>query len=548
VNGPRAHADIAAGAEASASGAEATAEITRREVREELREYARRQERRRHLLPRAVLVGAIAGLLAVLFRRTLEWGESASGRLIGFAHHLGGWGVLLPIAVGALGAGIAVWLVRRYAPEASGSGIPHVKAVLHHLHGLRWRRVLPVKFASGAVGIGAGLALGREGPTVQMGAAVGQMVAGWVRGSPRERQTLIAAGAGAGLAAAFNAPLAGVIFVLEELRRDFAPGTLTAAFVASVTADVITRLLLGQLAVFHTAPIAVPPLAALPLFAALGLICGLGGVIFNRSLLGSLRLMDLWRERPFALGASVGALVGAVAWFAPSAVGGGNALVERMIAGTLTLGVLLPLLLLRFGLTMASYGSGAAGGIFAPLLVIGAQTGLLFALCAMRLLPLPAVHATAFAVVGMAAFFAAIVRAPLTGIVLIVEMTESYALMLPLIVTCFLAYLTAEALRDEPIYEALLERELSRTAARPELETATLVDDLLVAETSFASGRSVAELGLAPGLLIVSIARGARVEVPLRDTVLMPGDRLTVAVAPQAAGELHVLRRRLEGS
>lgn len=498
------------------------------------------------MLPRAVLVGGLAGLVAVLFRRTLEWAEAARGHLIGSAHHFGKWGVLVPIAVGALGGGIAVWLVRRFAPEASGSGIPHVKAVLHHLHGLRWRRILPVKFASGAVGIGAGLALGREGPTVQMGGAIGQMVAGWVRSSPRERQTLIAAGAGAGLAAAFNAPLAGVIFVLEELRRDFAAGTLTAAFVASVTADVITRLLLGQLAVFHIVSPVVPPLRALPLFVALGLISGLGGVLFNRSLLGSLRLMDHWRQRPFLLGAGVGAAVGAVAWFAPSAVGGGNALVERTLAGTVTLGVLLPLLVLRFGLTMVSYGSGAAGGIFAPLLVIGAQTGVLFALCAMRLLPMAGLQPTAFAVVGMAAFFAAIVRAPLTGIVLIVEMTESYALMLPLIVTCFLAYLTAEALRDEPIYEALLERELLRTAARPELETATLVDDLLVEETSFADGRSVRELGLAPGLLIVSITRGAEVQVPLPDTVLTPGDRLTVAVAPQAAGDLRLLRQHLQ--
>jgi len=538
VDGPR---------EAS-PGNDSGARITPREVREELREYAQRQERRRHLLPRAVLVGAVAGLVAVLFRRTLDWGDATRDHLIAAAHRFGGWGVLLTIAAGALGTAVAVWLVRRFAPEASGSGIPHVKAVLHHLHGLRWRRILPVKFASGALGIGAGLALGREGPTVQMGGAIGQMVAGWVRSNPRERQTLIAAGAGAGLAAAFNAPLAGVIFVLEELRRDFAPGTLTAAFVASVTADVITRLLLGQLAVLQMVPPLVPPLTALPLFAVLGLLCGLGGVLFNRSLLGSLRLMDVWRGRPFLLGGAVGAVVGALAWFAPTALGGGNALLERTLAGNLTLGVVLPLLLLRFGLTMLSYGSGAAGGIFGPLLVVGAQAGLLFALGALRLLPAAAMQPTAFAVVGMAAFFAAIVRAPLTGIVLIVEMTDSYALMLPLIVTCFLAYLTAEALRDEPIYEALLERELLRTADRPELETATLVDDLFVDETSFASGRSVRELALAPGLLIVSIARGAEVQVPLPDTVLEPGDRLTVAVAPQAAGELRVLRGHLAPS
>src|SRR5262249_54739057 len=155
-------------------------------------------------------------------------------------------GLGLVLALCGLAAGVALWLVRRFAPETAGSGIPHIKAVLHRQRGMKWKRVLLVKYASGTLGLSAGLALGREGPTVQMGGAVGQMVSRWFHARPRERHTLVAAGAGAGLAAAFNAPLAGVIFVLEELRRDFAPGALTAAFIASVSADVIARFLLGQ--------------------------------------------------------------------------------------------------------------------------------------------------------------------------------------------------------------------------------------------------------------------------------------------------------------
>src|SRR5262249_18966771 len=145
------------------------------------------------------------------------------------------------------GAAAAVYVVRRLAPEASGSGIPHVKAVLHGLSAMDWRRLLPVKFAGGLAGIGTGLALGREGPTIQMGAATGQMVSGWFRCTPRERRTLIAAGAGAGLAAAFNAPLAGLVFVLEEVQRDFSNGVFTATLIASGVADVTARILLGQL-------------------------------------------------------------------------------------------------------------------------------------------------------------------------------------------------------------------------------------------------------------------------------------------------------------
>jgi CIC family chloride channel protein len=538
--------DAEATGEPAAVATDASPAISRREVRQEVRDFARRQERRRHLLPRALLVGIVAGLVAVLFRRTLDVLDAGRSALIERAHALGPWGVLVPIAIGALGAGTAVWLVRRLAPEVAGSGIPHVKAVLHHLRGLRWQRVLAVKFASGTAGIGAGLALGREGPTVQMGAAVGQMVSRLLHVTVRERQTLIAAGAGAGLAAAFNAPLAGVIFVLEELRRDFAAGALTAAFVASVTADVVTRLLLGQLPVFHATVPGAPPLANLPAFALLGVVAGGVGVCFNRSLLGTLNLLGRWRERPFALGAGVGALVGLAGWFVPAALGGGAPLVQRTLQGEVTLVALPLLLLLRFALTMGSYGTGAAGGIFAPLLVIGAQTGLLFGLLVQRALPGAVAHAPSFAVVGMAALFAAIVRAPLTGIVLIVEMTESYALMLPLLLACFVAYLFADLLGDQPIYEALLERDLLRSREQPELEEALLLD-LVARDAAPFLGRPIVELGLPPGCLIVSLQRGLRTEVPSRDTTLRAGDRVTVALAPAAAGFLPALRAGIEG-
>src|SRR5262249_31348066 len=155
------------------------------------------------------------------------------------------------------------------APEASGSGIPHVKAVIHGTRQMR-RRVLPVKFFGGIAGIGGGLVMGREGPTIQMGASVGYMVSGWFSCTTREKRTLIAAGAGAGLAAAFNAPLAGLVFVLEELQRDFSPAVFTATLIASVVADVTTRSLLGQLPVFHVASDAIPALTSVPLALVVG--------------------------------------------------------------------------------------------------------------------------------------------------------------------------------------------------------------------------------------------------------------------------------------
>jgi chloride channel protein, CIC family len=525
----------------------AGASITAGDVTREIRDFARRQERRRRLVPRALLVGILAGLVAAAFRSTLDAADRARDGLFRLAHALPApWGLLLCVVICGLGAGAALWLVRRFAPETSGSGIPHLKAVLHRLRGMNWRRVLLVKFASGTLGIGAGFALGREGPTVQMGGAVGQMVASWLRGNARERHTLIAAGAGAGLAAAFNAPLAGVIFVLEELRRDFAPGALTGAFVASVTADVVVRLLAGQSPVFHVASPPVPPLSSLPLFLALGLFAGLLGVVFNRALLASLRLFELAARWPLGLPAAlVGGVLAVVGWFEPGALGGGGPLVVSTLAGKVAIGTLAGLLLLRFSMTMLCYGSGTAGGIFSPLLVVGAQGGLLVGLAGEPLFPQTAGYHTAFAVVGMAALFAAIVRAPLTGIVLLLEMTEQYSLMLPLLVACFTAYAVADLLRDRPIYEALLERDLVRGREKEEQGETTLVELRIEAGAPF-DGRRVRDLGLPPGCLLVTVQRGGSDEVPSRDTLLRAGDRITAVVAPSAAGGIDLLRRGAE--
>jgi CIC family chloride channel protein len=259
-------------------------------LRAQVRDYFALQAQRRKLFPRALLVGLLAGGIAVAFRWALEGGDILRNRFIVWAHQAPTWGWLLPMFVGAFGAGLAVVLVHRVAPEAAGSGIPHVKAVLYWFRSMRWQAILLVKFIGGVVGIGSGLALGREGPTVQIGSAVGAAVAQRLRVSPRERQTLIAAGAGAGLAAAFNAPLAGLAFVLEELQRHFAPAVFGATFVAAVTADILTRSLTSQLPVFHIASAPAPPLIALPVFLALGLLAGILGVVFNRGLLKTLEL------------------------------------------------------------------------------------------------------------------------------------------------------------------------------------------------------------------------------------------------------------------
>lgn len=508
----------------------------------EVRDFLRAHERRRRQFPRAALVGVIAGLVAVAFRLSLRAGDAFRDQVIRYAHTLGPAGILLPILLGALGAGAAVALVRKAAPEAGGSGIPHLKAVLHRLRGMLWQRILPVKFVGGVLGIGAGLALGREGPTVQMGGAVGQMVSQWLRTTPRERGTLIAAGAGAGLAAAFNAPLAGVVFVLEELQRDFSRGVFTAAFIAAVTADVVARLLTGQLPAFHVAQLPAPPLTALPAFLLLGVLAGVLAVGFNRALLASLNLFRQTRRWPIWVpGALVGCLVGAVGWFAPEVLGGGHQVVEQTLSGQVTLGALAALFLIRFGLTMISYGCGAPGGIFAPLLVLGSQLGLGVGQVTQRFFPGVVERPEAFAVVGMAAYFTGIVRAPLTGIVLIVEMTGNYALMLPLLVSCITAYAVADLLGDRPVYEALLERDLLRSQEQAELDETLLLELTLQPGAPF-EGKRVRDLGLPAGCVLVTLRRGLTDHVPTAETRLRAGDHITAVVSPSAADGAVSLR------
>ncbi len=512
----------------------------------EVHEYLAVSQQRHKLFPRAALVGLCAGMVAVVFRALLAGADRLRSLLIVWSHSapLVGW--VVPVIFAAAGATMSVVLVRRYAPETSGSGIPHLKAVLHRLRELAWLRVLWVKLVGGVLALGSGLALGREGPTVQMGGAIGDAIARRLSVPTRDRLTLTAAGAGAGLAAAFNAPLSGLVFVLEEAQRDFRPAVFGAAFLAAAVADIVTRLVSGQLPVFSIPNYPVPPLAALPAFVVLGLVAGILGVFFNRTLLRTLNLFAQWQlVRSPGFAAVVGAAVGLVAWFSPHAVGGGHDLAEMVLDGRVMLAAIPFWFLLRFGLTMVSYGTGAPGGIFAPLLVLGALIGLGLGQMVHAALPSVVPEPAVFAVVGMAAYFTAIVRAPLTGIVLITEMTGNYGQMLRLLVSCFCAYVIAEYLKDLPIYEALLERDLLQGGIRDDLTEPIVVEHEIDPRAPFVR-RTVRSLGLPPGCILVRCIAGGREWIPTAGTRLEPHMRITAVVAPEAAAALAVLREGCE--
>jgi chloride channel protein, CIC family len=511
------------------------------QAQSEVNEYLYVHDQRRRMLPRAALVGLLAGAMAVAFRAALAGGELARNQLVAWAgQYMLGW--IFPVLFGVGGATASVYLVRRFAPEATGSGIPHLEAVLRRYREMRWQAVLPVKFVGGTLAIGGGLALGREGPTVQMGGAVGAAVAEFLKATTRERLTLIAAGAGAGLAAAFNAPLAGLVFVLEELQRDFRRGVFAAALIAAAVADVVARSVSGQLPVFAVPSYPVPPLTALPLFVLLGVVAGVLGVFFNRSLIVTL---DWFGRQPSAmrlpLAAMVGAAAGLIAWFAPLGAGGGHHLAETILVGEIALSAIPLWFAARFLLTMTSYGTGAPGGIFAPLLVLGALIGSAVGQIAHLLLPNVVARPEIFAVVGMAAYFAAIVRAPLTGVVLILEMTGNYWQLLPLITACFSAYLVADSLRDLPIYERLLERDLVRTGIDP-LPDKPIVVELEVNPGAPFEGKLVRELGLPSGCILVQCRLDQHEWLPTATTRLAAHMRITAMISRRTENCLTLLR------
>jgi CIC family chloride channel protein len=416
----------------------------------------------------SLLAGAAAGFTGASFRLSLDRADRLREALIPLAHVQGFVGFLLVVATCSGATAGAAWLVRSYAPLASGSGIPHVEAVLDDKLPAAPFRLIPVKFIGGLLAIGSGLALGREGPSVQMGATIAHLLGRFFRRNRSDCRVLLAAGAGAGLATAFNAPIAGAVFVLEELLRRFDTRVTMATFGASAGAIAVSRLLLGNGADFSVDPLPYPGFGMVPFFLALGVLAGILGVGYNRVLLRTLILADRLRRIPAELRAAlIGASVGVLAWFVPDLIGGGDALTQRALAGTGSLVFLVLVVLFRFGFGAVSYAAATPGGLFAPMLVPGAQSGLIFGLVCVRLFPDLATEPVAFAIVGMAAFFTAVVRAPVTGIILVTEMTGSFTLLLPMLCSCFTAMLVPALLNDPPIYESLGERTLrSGEAAR----------------------------------------------------------------------------------
>jgi CIC family chloride channel protein len=417
---------------------------------------------RQRLLVLTILSGALCGLAAVSFHVGISKVEShlINRALTAPFHRWIYWTILTP-AIGGLIVGLAL---QYWVPGAVGSGVPQVKVAYALASGYVPLRDAVGKFVLGIVQIGTGASLGREGPTVQICAGISSALARVAGLSKQSQRRMAAVGVAAGIAAAFNAPIAAVTFTLEEIVGDLDQTMLSGVIVAAAIAAVVERSVLGQHPVFEIQhPYSMGPASSLVSYAILGLLSALASVAFTDSLLGLRARFKKFSVVPKWVHPGIGgALTGTLAvvgmfWLKHDGItGGGYGTLSRALTGSLPLKVMMGLCVLKLAATVCSYSSGGAGGIFAPALFIGGTLGGTVGYLDVVVFHHSTDSIGAFALVGMGAVFAGIIRAPMTSVLIIFEMTGGYGLILPLMIANMTAYGLARHWRNVPVYEALL--------------------------------------------------------------------------------------------
>ncbi|MGE4373657.1 MAG: H(+)/Cl(-) exchange transporter ClcA [Xanthobacter sp.] len=425
----------------------------------------------------AAVIGALTGVIGSVFHLLIEFFTKQSYQM-GDITGLEGMPLYIFMAVfsSALFCG-GVALVRNIAPEASGSGVQEIEGAMQGLRVVHWARVLPVKFVGGLMVLAGGLVTGREGPTIHMGASIAKAIGSRLAMGVQEARGLLGAGGAAGLASAFNAPMASVLFIIEEARNSFPYSfrTYSAVILACAFSSILTTVLTGSTPYMELSGTKMPASFTLA-FVVLGLIFGVIGYLFNNAILKGLDISERIgiKVSPYVVPILLGVVIGPLLVIYPDVTGGGEAFVVSVANNPLPLGMLAIILLLRFFLSAASYSAGAPGGIFAPILSLATTIGVFLAGLLELVMPLPSGAVIAFVVASMAALFSSTVRSPLVGVVLVMELTGTISLAVPVLVAAVCSSIVANALGGRPIYEQLLERtlRLSGVETAPPAKTA----------------------------------------------------------------------------
>ncbi|MBS5936761.1 ClC family H(+)/Cl(-) exchange transporter [Clostridium sp.] len=507
-------------------------------------------EERKHMKFRLIIQGLIIGLLVgivIVLNRILITKFTAVFKKFYLWGNKGIVNIFLVLIVLAF-LGLIVGYMSKEEPMIAGSGIPQVKGRVLNKLKLNWLRILVLKFFGGVIALSAGLTLGREGPSVQIGASVGEGVAEKTyKRFPVKKEFLITAGASAGLSAAFNSPLSGIIFALEEIHRSFSPLVLLPAMAAAITADFVSKNFLGMEPSLNFSELSIMPLKYYWILILLGIFVGIMGALFSKGIVLFQNIYGKFKNLkievkvmiPFVITAIVGLLY-------PSLLGGGHELIMDLTSSEMTLLVLIIIYILKFLLLLICFGSGVPGGIFLPMLLLGAILGNITGVISVDYFGVSAIYITNFIALGMAAYFSAVVKAPITGIVLIMEMTGSFSHLLSLSVVVIISYITSELLRNEAIYETLLERLLKKVGvtSNEDNDKKTILE-FVVEMGSVAEGKYINEVEWPKDSLLVSIKRGEKEIIPRGYVKLENGDYIVILVnldkSPQVIEEVNSL-------
>ncbi|MBK5245032.1 MAG: chloride channel protein [Eubacteriaceae bacterium] len=477
-----------------------------------------------------IIVGAIAGFIAIIYRLALEYSEQTLKFILDYGNSHA-WAILAWM-VALIIMGLCVGYLIKWEPMIAGSGIPQVEGELEGYFKAPWIRVIIGKFVGGILCLFGGLSLGREGPSVQLGAMGGKGFAKIFKRINIEERYLMTCGASAGLAAAFNAPLAGAMFALEEVHKNFSATVLFSAMTASITADFVSKYIFGLDPVFNFAVQSAIPLKYYGLVILLGVILGAGGAFYNKVLLKTQELYSKFKWLKMEFRPVIPFLTAGILGFTmPQVLGSGHSMITLLGTGNLLLPGMVVLLVVKFIFSIMSFSSGAPGGIFFPLLVLGAYIGGIFGTLAVHSLGIDPQFINNFIIIAMAGYFTAIVRAPITGIVLITEMTGSFTHLLSLSVVAIVSEITAGLLNAHPIYESLLKRILKNRGEEPIVDsTDKLLLTMTVRRGSMLDDQLVSNIEWPDNCLLVAIRRGGREIIPKGHTWIRCSDNIVALI------------------
>lgn len=480
------------------------------------------------LIGEGILVGVVSGIIVLAYRILLTYGSQGLNYILEYASghpaRMAAWFVIL-IVLAVIVAKLVAW-----EPMISGSGIPQMEGEMVGKLDQTWWRVLLAKFTGGFVSLLAGLSLGREGPSIQLGAMAGKGVSRVLKRDKTEEKILLTCGASAGLSAAFHAPLAGLMFSLEEVHKNFSVSVLISAMASSLTADFISSQILGLNPVFSFTVGEFIPHGSYWILIILGIILGFMGVFYNYF---TLKIQSLYKKATF-LSPTVKMIIpfltaGVLGFVYPVVLGSGHAIVEEAANQKLLLSSLVLIFVVKFLFSAMSFGSGAPGGIFFPLLVLGALIGAIYGNIGVQFLGWDPAYINNLVLLSMAGFFTAIVRAPLTGIILIFEMTGSVSQLMSLALVSIVAYVVANLMKSAPIYDSLLNRLL--VGHKEEVGQMTgerIILEFTIMHSSPLEGHKIGEIGWPSNCLIVAVERSTGEIIPRGDTTVEATDRLII--------------------